>query len=72
MERCQAGKDVLKTNYKFFYHVAFKVQSDVTSFILLDVLYEDCHYHKTGPIDIVSPFIKLVREPLKVVVTSPM
>lgn len=47
-----------------------KGQSDVTSFILLDVLYEDCHYHKTNTIDIVSPFIKLDGEPLKVVVPS--
>ena len=35
-----------------------------------DVLYEDCHYHKTNTIDIVSPFIKLDGEPLKVVVPS--
>lgn len=40
------------------------------SFILLDVLYEDCHYHKTNFIDIASTFIKLDGEPLKVVVPS--
>ena len=70
VERRQAGKDVPKSHSKFFYQVAFKGQSDVTSFILLDVLYEDCHYHKTNTIDIVSPFIKLDGEPLKVVVPS--
>lgn len=70
VERCQAGKDVPKSHSKFFYQVVFKGQSDVTSFILLDVLYEDCHYHKANVIDIVSPFIKLDGEPLKVVVPS--
>ena len=70
IERRQAGRDVPKIHSKFFYQVAFKGQSDVTSFILLDVLYEDCHYHKTNAIDIVSPFIKLDGEPLKVVVPS--
>ena len=48
VERRQAGKDVPKSHSKFFYQVAFKGQSDATSFILLDVLYEDCHYHKTN------------------------
>ena len=51
VERRQAGKDVPKSHSKFFYQVAFKGQSDATSFILLDVLYEDCHYHKTNVID---------------------
>lgn len=50
--------------------MAFKGQSDATSFILLDVLYEDCHYHKTNTIDIVSPFIKVDGEPQKVTVPS--
>ena len=70
VERRQAGKDVPKSHSKFFYQVAFKGQSDMKSFILLDVLYEDCHYHKTNFIDIASPFIKLDGEPLKVVVPS--
>ena len=70
VERHQAGKDVPKCHSKFFYQVAFKGQSDAKSFILLDVLYEDCHYHKTNAIDIVSPFIKLDEEPLKVFVPS--
>ena len=39
VERRQAGKDVPKSHSKFFYQVAFKGQSDATSFILLDVLY---------------------------------
>ena len=36
----------------------------------MDVLYEDCHYHKTNTIDIVSPFIKVDGEPQKVTVPS--
>lgn len=70
IERRQAGKDVPKSHSKFFYQVAFREHSDITSFILLDVLYEDCHYNKTNAIDIASPFIKLDGEPLKVVVPS--
>lgn len=70
VERKQAGKDVPKSHSKFFYQVAFKGQSEATSFILLDVLYEDCHYHKTNTIDIVSPFIKVDGEPQKVNVPS--
>ena len=70
IERRQAGKDVPKSHSKFFYKVAFKGQSDATSFILLDVLYEECHYRKSNMIDIASPFIELEGEPLKVVVPS--
>ena len=36
----------------------------------MDVLYEDCHYHKTNTIDIVSPFIKVDGKPQKVTVPS--
>ena len=70
VERRQAGKDVPKSHSKFFYRVAFKGQSNATSFILLDVLYEDCHYHKTNTIDIVSPFVKVDGEPQKVKIPS--
>ncbi|MBO7067339.1 MAG: nucleotidyl transferase AbiEii/AbiGii toxin family protein [Bacteroidaceae bacterium] len=70
VERRQAGKDVPKSHSKFFYQVAFKGQTDATSFILLDVLYEDCHYQKTNTVDIVSPFIELDGEPMKVNVPS--
>ncbi len=70
VERRQVGKEVPMSHSKFFYQVAFKSQSDATSFILLDVLYEDCHYHKTNTIDIVSPFIKVDGEPQKVTVPS--
>ena len=48
VERRQAGKDVPKSHSKFFYQVAFKGSSNATSFILLDVLYEDCHYLVTN------------------------
>ena len=70
VERRQAGKDVPKSHSKFFYQVAFKGPSNATSFILLDVLYEDCHYNKTNTVDIVSPLIKLDGEPQKVTVPS--
>ncbi len=70
LERRLAGKNVPKSHSKLFYQVAFKGLSDSTAFILLDVLYEDCHYHKTNTIDIVSPFIKVDGNPQKVKVPS--
>jgi hypothetical protein len=46
VERKQAGKNVPKSHSKFFYQVAYKGAKDVESFILLDVLYEDCHLYR--------------------------
>lgn len=57
VERKQAGKNVPKSHSKFFYQVAYKGTKDVESFILLDVLYEDCHYEQVQEVEIDSPFI---------------
>jgi len=70
VERRQAGKDVPKSHSKFFYKVAFKSDIDKTSFILLDVLYEDCHYQKLQRIAIENDFIETVGEKVFVNVPS--
>ena len=57
VERKQAGKNVPKSHSKFFYQVAYKGAKDVESFILLDVLYEDCHYEQVQEVEIDSSFI---------------
>ena len=57
VERKQAGKNVPKSHSKFFYQVAYKGAKDDESFILLDVLYEDCHYFQIDEIEIDSPFV---------------
>ena len=53
----QAGKNVPKSHSKFFYQVAYTGAKDMESFILLDVLYEDCHYEQVQEVEIDSPFI---------------
>ena len=70
IERRQTMANVPKTHSKFFYQVSFKNDSDERSFILLDVLYEDCHYIETKTIPIVGDFIETVGEPLMVKVPS--
>lgn len=70
VERRQAGIDVPKSHSKFFYKVAFKSDLDRTSFILLDVLYEDCHYQKVQRIAIENEFIETVGEKVFVNVPS--
>lgn len=57
VERKQAGKNVPKSHSKFFYQVAYKGAKDVESFILLYVLYEDCHYEQVQEVEIDSSFI---------------
>lgn len=69
VERKQRG-DVPKSHSKFFYQIAYRSGSNVQSYILLDVLYEDCHYFKTEQIAINSPFICLDGEPVMVRVPS--
>lgn len=63
VERRQAGKDVPKNHTKFFYQVAFKAGMDKTSFILLDVLYEDCHYSSVERIAIQNGLVEFIGEP---------
>ena len=70
IERKQTTADVPKSHSKFFYQVAFKADSDATSYILLDVLYEDCHYLQTTQVPIKSDFIETVGNPVLVNVPS--
>lgn len=70
VERKQAGTDIPKSHSKFFYQVAFKAESDATSFILLDVLYEDCHYMDTQTVAIESPFLQTIGDKVYVHVPS--
>lgn len=69
IERKQAGKDVPKDHSKFFYKVAFNADLDRQSFILLDVLYEDCHYQQVERVPIVHGLIESAGE--KVYVNAP-
>ena len=62
VERKQAGTDVPKSHSKFFYQVAFKADMDRTSYILLDVLYEDCHYQQVERVPIQSELIEIIGE----------
>lgn len=70
IERKSRGNDVPKSHSKFFYQIAYQTGSKSTSYILLDVLYEDIHYHQTEQVKIESPFIQLDGEPLMVTVPS--
>ncbi len=70
VERKQRSSDVPKSHSKFFYEIAYRNDTDEQSYILLDVLYEDSHYHRTEQIAIEAPFIKLEGEPLMVTVPS--
>lgn len=49
--------NVPKLHSKFFYNVTYKTNADV-GHILLDVLYEDNHYHKIESKNIDSPFVQ--------------
>lgn len=69
-ERQQRGTDIPKSHSKLFYHIAYKAEDDSMSYILLDVLYEDIHYHKTTLVSIDSPFVKQDGVPLNVQVPS--
>ena len=70
IERKQAGKEVPKSHSKFFYQVAFKADSNSTSYILLDVLYEDCHYVNTQKVAIKSPLLDTIGSQVFVNVPS--
>lgn len=66
MERIQRGKDIPKSHSKFFYRIAFQDNDANTGNILLDVLFEDTHYHKTQRLPLISPFIQWDGEPVMV------
>ena len=70
IERKQAGTDIPKSHSKFFYKVAFKADLDKTSYILLDVLYEDCHYRQIEEVTIENALLETVGEMSKVKVPS--
>lgn len=70
VERKSPGKNIPKSHSKFFYQIAYTGRDSGEGYILLDVLYADCHYQNTLEIPIVSPFIGLEGEPLKVRVPS--
>lgn len=66
VERKSPGKNIPKSHSKFFYQLSYTDKVEKEGFILLDVLYEDCHYRNTLEIPIVSPFIEIEGEPLNV------
>lgn len=47
VERKSPGKDIPKSHSKFFYQIAYTERDSGEGYILLDVLYEDCHYQNT-------------------------
>lgn len=68
VERISAH-NVPKTHAKFFYLVSYVTNTE-TEFILLDVLFEDIHYHEIEKVPIQSRFLKLEGEPVMVNVPS--
>ncbi len=70
VERKLSGKNIPKSHSKFFYQLAYTDRVNGEGYILLDVLYEGCHYQNTLEVPIVSPFIEIEGEPLKVIVPS--
>lgn len=70
VERKQAGKDVPKSHSKIFYQIAYTDRANQESYILLDVLYEDTHYHQIMEHPVINQFIELDSEPSMVKVPS--
>lgn len=70
VERSHAGKDIPKSHSKFFYQIAYTDRANRESYILLDVLYEDTHYHRINEMPVVNQFIELDSEPSVVKVPS--
>ena len=57
--------NIPKTHAKFFYQVTYVTNTE-TECILLDVLFEDIHYHEVEQLPIQSRFLKLEGEPVLV------
>jgi hypothetical protein len=57
--------NIPKTHAKFFYQVTYVTNTE-TECILLDVLFEDIHYHDIEQLPIQSRFLKLEGEPVLV------
>ena len=70
IERKQAGKQVPKEHSKFFYKVAFNEDLNRNSFVLLDVLYENCHYEKIERVAIAHDLIESIGEQVYVNIPS--
>lgn len=70
VERKSPGKNIPKSHSKFFYQLVYTDKASKEGYILLDVLYENCHYQNTLEIPIVSPLIEIEGEPLNVHVPS--
>lgn len=70
VERRQTRKDVPKSHSKFFYQIAYTDRANQESYILLDVLYEDIHYHQIMDLPVINQFIELDSEPSMVKVPS--
>lgn len=70
VERKSPGKNIPKSHSKFFYQLAYTDKGANEGYILLDVLYENCHYQNTLEIPVVSPFIEIEGKPLTVRVPS--
>lgn len=69
VERKSPGKDIPKSHSKFYYQLTYADKRG-EAYILLDVLYEDCHYLNTLEIPITSPFVEIDGDPLLVKVPS--
>lgn len=61
--------NVPKTHAKFFYQVTYVTNTE-TECILLDVLFEDIHYHDVEQLPIQSRFLKMEGEPVLVSLPS--
>ena len=57
--------NIPKTHAKFFYQVSYVTNTE-TECILLDVLFEDIHYHEIEQLPIQSRFLKVEGEPVMV------
>jgi hypothetical protein len=68
IDRKQRSTEIPKSHSKFFYQVAFK--DNGTGYILLDVLYENCHYQQIEHIPIENILIENLESPAIVDVPS--
>lgn len=70
IERKQSGNNIPKSHTKLFYQVEYLNGSDKTSYILLDVVYGECHYKQVQKVLIDDVLIECVGNRQTVVVPS--
>ena len=70
VERIQRGTNIPKSHSKFFYRIAFRDNDARPGNILLDVLFEDSHYHTVQNLPLQSPFLALGGDQVMVKVPS--